>query len=59
MNNSSSRLTLLEFVNHKDFIWLNQDQALAVVRRNLKAAKELGLTLGIYMSLIDPDWPVE
>ena len=57
--NIMDRLILCKLLNNNEFIWLNWDQYLAVHNRNLKLAKYYGLITDIYMSLIDPDWPVE
>lgn len=49
----------VKFVNrsYPSYIMLNYEQILAVISKDLLAAKRSGLSTDIYMSLIDPDYP--
>jgi len=48
----------IKFANSTTQILLTPEQILAVENRDLLTAKRIGLNTDIYMSLIDPDYPV-
>jgi hypothetical protein len=54
----NNRKIVVQFANCTKFIALTYEQYEAMNKRNLKLFKDSGLNLDIYLSLIDPDYPV-
>lgn len=58
MSTNEERNILVKFANCSEYAKLTKEQFEAVDSRNLLESKKLGLNLDIYLSLIDPDYPV-
>jgi len=54
----TDRVIKIKFANCNKWICLTPLQYNAVFDRDLLLSKDLGLSTDIYMSLIDPDYPV-
>ena len=54
----TDRNIIVKFANCNKFITLTPFQYIAVFNNDLLLSKKLGLNTDIYMSLIDPNYPV-
>ena len=54
----TDRVIKIKFANCDKWVSLTKPQYDAVFDRDLLLSKDLGLSTDIYMSLIDPDYPV-